>query len=62
MEYTKYQQGDVLLKKVTEKEFYDNWNLLSLASLDYCLLCANKKVDKDIHQLKEYLNCNFSTL
>jgi len=26
MEYTKYQQGDVLLKKVTEKDFYASLN------------------------------------
>ena len=26
--------------------FYDEFNLICLASLNYCLLCANKKVDK----------------
>ena len=37
--------------KSCEKEFYDNWNLLSLASLEFCLLCANQKLDKE--QIKE---------
>ncbi len=28
-------------------KFFDEWNLLSLASLDMCLLCANRKLDKE---------------
>ena len=37
--------------KSCEKEFYDNWNLLALTSLGYCLLCANQKLDKE--EIKE---------
>ena len=33
--------------KKCERKFYDEWNLLSLASLDMCMLCANRKLDKD---------------
>ena len=29
-----------------ERKFYDEFNLLSLASLDLCLLCANRNLDK----------------
>ena len=29
------------------KKFFDEFNCISLATLDYCLLCANKKLDKD---------------
>jgi len=32
--------------KNCERKFYDEFNLLSLATLDFCLLCANRKVDK----------------
>jgi len=28
-------------------KFYDEFNLLSLASLDLCLLCANRNLDKE---------------
>ena len=31
--------------------FYDSFNLISLSALNYCLLCANKKVDKQ--EIKE---------
>ena len=30
-----------------ERKFYDEWNLLSLASLDMCMLCANRNLDKE---------------
>ena len=29
------------------RSFYDDFNLLCLASLDMCLLCANRKLDKE---------------
>ena len=32
--------------KVCGRKFYDEWNLLSLQTLDLCLLCANRKLDK----------------
>ena len=32
--------------KKCERKFYDEFNLLSLASLDFCLLCANRNLDK----------------
>jgi len=28
-------------------KFYDEFNLLSLATLDFCLLCANRNLDKE---------------
>ena len=34
--------------------FYDDFNLLSLASLDMCMLCANRNLDKDT--IKEKYN------
>ena len=27
-------------------KFYDEFNLLSLTTLDFCLLCANRNLDK----------------
>ena len=33
--------------KKCERKFYDEFNLLSLASLDMCMLCANRNLDKD---------------
>ena len=30
-----------------ERKFYDDFNLLSLASLDMCMLCANRNLDKE---------------
>ena len=33
------------------RNFYDEFNLLSLATLDMCLLCANRNLDKA--QIKE---------
>ena len=33
--------------KKCERKFYDEFNLLSLASLDMCLLCANRNLDKE---------------
>ena len=32
--------------KACGRKFYDEWNLLSLQTLDLCLLCANRKLDK----------------
>ena len=29
-----------------KKKFYDEWNLVSLATLNFCLLCANRNLDK----------------
>jgi len=33
--------------KKCERKFYDEFNLLSLATLDFCLLCANRNLDKE---------------
>tara|TARA_B100001179_G_C18488206_1_gene358718 strand:- start:618 stop:812 length:195 start_codon:yes stop_codon:yes gene_type:complete len=33
--------------KKCERKFYDDFNLLSLASLDMCMLCANRNLDKE---------------
>jgi len=33
--------------KKCERKFYDDFNLLSLASLDMCMLCANRNIDKE---------------
>ena len=32
--------------KKCERKFYDEFNLLSIATLDFCLLCANRNLDK----------------
>ena len=29
------------------RSFYDDFNLLCLASLDMCMLCANRNLDKE---------------
>ena len=29
-----------------KKSFYDEFNLISLATLNFCLLCANRNLDK----------------
>ena len=52
---------ETLRKQIPEEEqvqcpscylfFYDQFNLISLATLNFCLLCANKKVDKE--EIKE---------
>ena len=34
--------------------FYDEWNLLSIATLDMCMLCANRNLDKET--IKEKYN------
>ena len=33
--------------KMCEQKFYDEWNLLCISSLEICLLCANRNLDKD---------------
>ena len=55
---------EALRKQIPEEEqvqcpncnlfFYDSFNLISLGSLNYCLLCANKKLDKET--IKEKYN------
>ena len=55
---------ETLRKQIPEEEqvqcpncnlfFYDSFNLISLASLNFCLLCANKKLDKET--IKEKYN------
>ena len=30
-----------------ERKFYDDFNLLSLATFDMCMLCANRNLDKE---------------
>ena len=40
--------------KKCERKFYDEFNLLSLGSLDMCLLCANRNLDKET--IKEKYN------
>ena len=37
-----------------KKKFYDEWNLVRLATLDLCLLCANRNLDKET--IKEKYN------
>jgi len=31
---------------ICERKYFDEWNLLSIASLEMCMLCANRKLDK----------------
>tara|TARA_Y100001951_G_C11170061_1_gene199736 strand:- start:404 stop:598 length:195 start_codon:yes stop_codon:yes gene_type:complete len=38
-----------------KQTFYDQFNLLSLATLNFCLLCANKKLDKETIQEKYHV-------
>jgi hypothetical protein len=33
--------------KKCERKYFDEWNLLSLQSLELCLLCANRNLDKE---------------
>ena len=40
--------------KKCERKYYDEWNLLSLQSLDLCLLCANRNLDKQTIKEKYY--------
>ena len=40
------EQEEVECKKCGLK-FFDEFNLLCLASLDMCLLCANRNLDKE---------------
>jgi len=37
-----------------KKKFYDDFNLISLATLNFCLLCANRNLDKET--IKEKYN------
>ena len=39
-----------------KQKFYDNFNLLSLASLNFCLLCANRNLDKETIEEKYHGN------
>jgi len=39
-----------------KQKFYDNFNLLSLASLNFCLLCANRNLDKETIEEKYHVN------
>ena len=41
--------------KNCERKYYDEWNLLSLQSLDLCLLCANRNLDKQTIKEKYYV-------
>ena len=55
---------EALRKQIPEEEqvqcpscylfFYDQYNLICLATLNYCLLCSNKKLDKET--IKEKYN------
>ena len=36
-------------------KFYDNYNLISLSALNFCLLCANKKLDKETIEEKYHV-------
>jgi hypothetical protein len=38
--------------KECKKKFYDEFNLLCLATLDYCIMCANRKLDKETIERK----------
>ena len=40
------------------RSFYDDFNLLCLASLDMCLLCANRNLDKETIEEKYHVNKN----
>ena len=39
-----------------KQKFYDQFNLLSLASLNFCLLCANRNLDKETIKEKYHVN------
>jgi hypothetical protein len=38
--------------KECKKKFYDEYNLICLATLDFCILCANRKLDKETIERK----------
>ena len=38
-----------------KQKFYDNYNQVSLATLNFCLLCANKKLDKETIEEKYHV-------
>ena len=38
-----------------KQKFYDNYNLISLSTLNFCLLCANKKLDKETIEEKYHV-------
>ena len=38
--------------KKCERKYSDEWNLLSLAKLDMCLLCSNRNIDKQTIERK----------
>jgi len=38
-----------------KQKFYDNYNLISLSALNFCLLCANKKLDKETIEEKYHV-------
>ena len=38
--------------KNCERKYSDEWNLLSLAKLDLCMLCANRNIDKQTIERK----------
>ena len=39
-----------------KKSFYDEFNLISLAALKFCLLCANRNLDKQTIDEKYHVN------
>ena len=39
-----------------KKLFYDEFNLISLAALKFCLLCANRNLDKETIEEKYHVN------
>ena len=39
-----------------KQKFYDQFNLLCLASLNICLLCANRNLDKETIEEKYHVN------
>ena len=38
--------------KECKGKFYDEFNLLCLATLDYCIRCSNRKLDKETIERK----------
>ena len=38
--------------KKCERKYSDEWNLLSFAKLDMCMLCANRNIDKETIERK----------
>ena len=39
-----------------KQKFYDNYNLISLSTLNFCLLCANRNLDKETIEEKYHVN------